>query len=307
VPDGEPDACFEAIGEVADDALRIAREVTEHPGEDDAELPDDETAWDETEEGEDADIADEEAEDPDADVFEDAPEDEEYLGDEGEEDAEEDEEEWHDPSALDFEEKTWLAGFLTSKHVPAGTMDFETFDGYLTALIAISGHLAEESYQRQLWNGRRPAYDSDEQAAFVELLLRRHAAAIANRFAADQAPEPFYLPTPPAEHAARWIDGFALGMEPNKRAWLRLFRDKELAEVIEPLGAVLADAGGAPRDRLDLEERLDYISLMPVAVLLAHLQHGRTAAPAPVRVAKVGRNAPCPCGSGKKFKKCCGA
>jgi len=29
--------------------------------------------------------------------------------------------------------------------------------------------------------------------------------------------------------------------------------------------------------------------------------------PAPVRVApKVGRNDPCPCGSGKKFKKCCG-
>lgn len=28
---------------------------------------------------------------------------------------------------------------------------------------------------------------------------------------------------------------------------------------------------------------------------------------APVRVDKVGRNDPCPCGSGKKFKKCCGA
>ena len=27
----------------------------------------------------------------------------------------------------------------------------------------------------------------------------------------------------------------------------------------------------------------------------------------PRRVDKVGRNAPCPCGSGKKFKKCCGA
>lgn len=26
----------------------------------------------------------------------------------------------------------------------------------------------------------------------------------------------------------------------------------------------------------------------------------------PVRVEKVGRNEPCPCGSGKKFKKCCG-
>ena len=27
----------------------------------------------------------------------------------------------------------------------------------------------------------------------------------------------------------------------------------------------------------------------------------------PVKVEKVGRNDPCPCGSGKKFKKCCGA
>ena len=33
-------------------------------------------------------------------------------------------------------------------------------------------------------------------------------------------------------------------------------------------------------------------------------------APSPgntARTAKVGRNAPCPCGSGKKFKKCCGS
>jgi SEC-C motif-containing protein len=27
----------------------------------------------------------------------------------------------------------------------------------------------------------------------------------------------------------------------------------------------------------------------------------------PLRVSKAGRNAPCPCGSGKKYKKCCGA
>lgn len=28
--------------------------------------------------------------------------------------------------------------------------------------------------------------------------------------------------------------------------------------------------------------------------------------PEPVRASKVGRNSPCPCGSGKKHKKCCG-
>lgn len=35
---------------------------------------------------------------------------------------------------------------------------------------------------------------------------------------------------------------------------------------------------------------------------------GRTSAnPPPRHVVKIGRNEPCPCGSGKKFKKCCGA
>jgi len=28
--------------------------------------------------------------------------------------------------------------------------------------------------------------------------------------------------------------------------------------------------------------------------------------PKPIRSEKVGRNDPCPCGSGKKYKKCCG-
>jgi len=32
---------------------------------------------------------------------------------------------------------------------------------------------------------------------------------------------------------------------------------------------------------------------------------GDMVVPAPVRSAKVGRNEPCPCGSGKKYKKCC--
>ncbi|MBR3997929.1 MAG: SEC-C domain-containing protein [Clostridia bacterium] len=31
-----------------------------------------------------------------------------------------------------------------------------------------------------------------------------------------------------------------------------------------------------------------------------------TNSPAPAKKVKVGRNDPCPCGSGKKYKKCCG-
>ena len=35
-------------------------------------------------------------------------------------------------------------------------------------------------------------------------------------------------------------------------------------------------------------------------------EHSRQSKPEPVTVDKVGRNEPCPCGSGKKYKKCCG-
>ena len=33
---------------------------------------------------------------------------------------------------------------------------------------------------------------------------------------------------------------------------------------------------------------------------------GKTKKATPKRVAKIGRNEPCPCGSGKKYKQCCG-
>lgn len=38
-----------------------------------------------------------------------------------------------------------------------------------------------------------------------------------------------------------------------------------------------------------------------------HSAHEPTRAPAVREQPKVGRNQPCPCGSGKKYKKCCGA
>ena len=34
--------------------------------------------------------------------------------------------------------------------------------------------------------------------------------------------------------------------------------------------------------------------------------NGKTKKTAPKRVQKIGRNEPCPCGSGKKYKQCCG-
>jgi len=48
-------------------------------------------------------------------------------------------------------------------------------------------------------------------------------------------------------------------------------------------------------------------SVVPMAVAqYAHMGRSIADATEPAHRTKVGRNAPCPCGSGKKYKKCCG-
>lgn len=71
------------------------------------------------------------------------------------------------------------------------------------------------------------------------------------------------------------------------------------------------------RDRLDVAERAVEIykavgNNPKTAELKSDIPHlkrntfARSTGTNPVTVEKTGRNDPCPCGSGKKYKKCCG-
>ena len=58
--------------------------------------------------------------------------------------------------------------------------------------------------------------------------------------------------------------------------------------------------------RMEEEQRIQRERQMAQAKRVER-QDGEAPAPQPVqREEKVGRNALCPCGSGKKYKKCCG-
>ena len=62
---------------------------------------------------------------------------------------------------------------------------------------------------------------------------------------------------------------------------------------------------------LTVQKRENAIQRRQVAVATneSHGEGDKSIKKKPVRTAsqKVGRNDPCPCGSGKKYKKCCGA
>jgi len=80
-----------------------------------------------------------------------------------------------------------------------------------------------------------------------------------------------------------------------------------------PILALCCDEDGEPLLDLpqDVEDRLfaEAGDLIPACVLDI-ADYWRATRTAPLRQSsgpKAGRNDPCPCGSGKKFKRCCGA
>jgi hypothetical protein len=59
--------------------------------------------------------------------------------------------------------------------------------------------------------------------------------------------------------------------------------------------------------KLELHHRIMQFLYARHYLAQARLERERLEAQLPARAQKTGRNDPCPCGSGKKFKKCCGA
>jgi preprotein translocase subunit SecA len=81
-------------------------------------------------------------------------------------------------------------------------------------------------------------------------------------------------------------------------------RAKRSAETVE-MSPSVSSAGKVLRQKAQVNIGGAGLPLGEMSNIAAMLR-GRSASSS-VTNQKVGRNEPCPCGSGKKFKKCCGA
>ena len=206
---------------------------------------------------------------------------------------------------------------------------------YLPVLLAIGdegmqdeGSFADDAQQQRFfelwtrrWNDVAQALNAkvedlgDEAAYFPEVVdIRGAVASLSEEARAEMGPE-----TPPS-YAQIWALGFMYAVESWPEEWAAP-RDKEAAQWLdEALEAIVAltdddtdpptlsvyDENGAPSVSA---QRLDaYASAIWAVYDLRELW--RTLGPRQQTVHKAptpGRNDPCPCGSGKKYKKCCGA
>ncbi|HNE73253.1 MAG TPA: UPF0149 family protein, partial [Giesbergeria sp.] len=250
---------------------------------------------------------------------------------------------WDTHPPLSDAETEELFSLMADPSLDDGAMTIDMADGYMTACAigpsAVPVHLWLEAIFAQ---ATLPLpHDPARQQRLLQLLMRRYSdiQAALSVPPADTTVDTLYTPlsseleegdciTPHQLNAQGdrigdwelkyWAEGFRRAVAADDE-WEPLLIDPEAAPLLMPV--VLYSTGYNPDNpdfQLDAESRTLLPALIGSLYALrdwwrqyrqthgAHQAH--TITPTLVReTPKVGRNDPCPCGSGKKFKKCCGA
>jgi uncharacterized protein len=226
-----------------------------------------------------------------------------------------------------------LAALLEQRAVPFKGFNLEALDGYLSALALSPEPVGPEEWQPPIW-GAPPRWEDGERAQ-VEAMLedQLHLAIQRACFEGDDLPDGLapllWLPEDPdalthdapadedgeADIGRDWAFGFFRGVELRGESWERWLDAHdwidEIFQLLDQLasGEVLDVDPTQPPTAISYRQRLDIIAALPG--MLADLQRHRIdmlTPREPLRRAQApDRNAPCPCGSGRKYKKCCGA
>ena len=229
---------------------------------------------------------------------------------------------------LSEEEMDELDGFLMSDATSDETMMLDCLDGFLTAIVTGPIMLKPSEWLPRVWGPTErdePTFNTLEQAERITGLIMRQLNGIIWSLQHDpDAFEPVFditvYPDSPREYTdgEMWAYGYMSGINLQRHNWKTLFEDTNSAEVLRPIYLLGSDDVSAedeektktPEQREELSEQIPasvawiYRFWKPYRQAIAE----RTIATSFEREhPKVGRNETCPCGSGKKFKKCCGA
>ncbi|MRR51576.1 MAG: YecA family protein [Rhodocyclaceae bacterium] len=231
---------------------------------------------------------------------------------------------------LTEQELTELDRFLSSDATSDQTMMIDAVDGYLTAVVLGPGEVNVDRWLPGIWGpdvSHAPKFRDDAQAQRINQLLIRHCQGIATVL--DQTPDCFepILDMVSYQNKSReyldgemWSYGFIQGISLARQAWQPLFENDSAMDALLPIYVLGADDITAEQKALiDTPAKREALAQQIAASVATlwrfwHPQHQPSGAPVstgsvPLQRSepKTGRNDPCPCGSGKKFKKCCGS
>lgn len=229
---------------------------------------------------------------------------------------------------LSDEEMDELDHFLLSDAISDETMMLGCLDGFLTSIVTGPVMLMPSEWLPRVWGPTardEPAFDTPAHAERIIGLIMRHLNGIIWSLQHDPDTfEPIFdtvvYPDDPREYTdgEMWAYGYMTGIELQRQNWNAFFDEPHSAETLRPiylLGAeeVTAEEEAQTETPAQREELSNQIPASVAWIYRFWQPYRRAMAERTIATGyqrehpKIGRNDPCPCGSGKKFKKCCGA
>lgn len=224
-------------------------------------------------------------------------------------------------NALTEAELDRLAEFLKACKRPHA-MNLEELDGFFAALIAGPEIVPPSEYLPEVFGGEMSEtckFENVEQAREVLGLIMRHWNGIAATLNKGDVHLPVLLEdTDGVRLGNDWSRGFMRGVHMCHDAWAELINDDQQGGLMVPVLMLYHEHDKDPELRpgpIEPEKRDEIIVQMAAGIVRAYRYFRSHVRSEPVvREAssfqhghKIGRNDPCPCGSGKKYKRCCGS
>jgi uncharacterized protein len=213
-----------------------------------------------------------------------------------------------------------LDQFLLSDRCADDGMTMDSLHGYLTALVIGPQEILMAEWLPRVWGPeaqKPPAFKSDKECERIIGLIVRFMNEIA--ITLEVAPKEFEPLFCEHEWEGRslvdgeaWAWGFWEGMNLRAGDWEPIW-NSSLAPLMRPIYLLGANEVEDEEEALVDDPQKRHKLAIEMEAALPHIHRfwlpQRKSAVTQVQreTPKVGRNDDCSCGSGKKFKKCCGA
>ena len=204
-------------------------------------------------------------------------------------------------------------------------MNLEQLDGFFAALICGPVNVPPSEYLPVILGDDMILEDTFKAQRVLQdflSLIMRHWNVIVDTLQSGEVFLPLLLEDENGTTRANdWANGFLRGMELRRTEWAALLNDEEHGGWLVPIFALAHEHDPDPEMRpykepisAEAREKLIVGAAAGVTGIYRYFEAQRlvekhllgNASTFHRSMPKVGRNDPCPCGSGKKFKQCCG-
>ena len=205
-----------------------------------------------------------------------------------------------------------LADLLNQHAAEGNTMRLDEVQGFVLALVSGPDPVDMAAWLPEILADE--ALFDEEERAQVAALVSAWAAALSDSLRQKQLPElVLYEDEDGDTDFYTWCNAYLYALDVAPTDWFASVDDEAFEDLFYPVMAL-----GGVYDATEEQEALFEISSKERTSLQSDLPHAllaiyqywqvRLHKPATIRHegGKTGRNEPCPCGSGKKYKACCG-